>query len=222
MSPYLPFLFVVAAYLWGAIPASYLAGKWTRGIDLREHGSGNLGATNTFRVLGAKVAAPVMTFDILKGFFPVVLFSQWDGSPRWEWELAYGAAAILGHVFSVYMRFKGGKGVATAAGVFLALAPVAVGAGLAVWLVVLRATRMVSAGSISAALVVAVLMVVLPDIQMGIRIVGGAIAAFIIFAHRSNVRRILRGEEPRFGSKKEPGEATVVAAAVTADGEEVR
>src|SRR4051795_12647793 len=98
-----PLLFVLLAYLWGAIPASYVAGKLARGIDLRGHGSGNLGATNTFRVLGAKVAAPVMVFDILKGFLPVVVFSQLDGSRDWRWELAYGAAAIIGHVFSIYM-----------------------------------------------------------------------------------------------------------------------
>ena len=144
-----PWLFVAASYLLGAIPASYIAGRLARGIDLREHGSGNLGATNTFRVLGAKVAAPVMVFDILKGTFPVVAFSRWDGSPDWRWELAYGAAAIVGHVFSIYMRFRGGKGVATSAGVFLALAPVPLGVGLVAWLLVLKTMRMVSAGSIA-------------------------------------------------------------------------
>ena len=79
-----PLLFVLLAYLWGAIPASWIAGK-LRGVDLRRVGSGNLGATNTFRVLGAKVAAPVMVFDILKGLLPVVLFTQWDGSADWRW-----------------------------------------------------------------------------------------------------------------------------------------
>jgi glycerol-3-phosphate acyltransferase PlsY len=216
---YLPYLLIVASYLWGAIPASYIAGRLARGIDLREHGSGNLGATNTFRVLGAKVAAPVMVFDILKGFFPVVLFSRWDGSPDWRWELAYGAAAIVGHVFSVYMGFRGGKGVATGAGVFLALAPIAVGVGLLAWLVVMRITRMVSAGSITAAAVVAALMLVVPGVPTEVRVLGIAIAAFIVFAHRSNIRRILSGTEPRFGAKK-PVETTVAAAAVTADAEE--
>lgn len=214
-----PWIFLALAYLWGAIPASYVAGRLARGIDLREHGSGNLGATNTFRVLGAKVAAPVMLFDVLKGTLPVLLFSQWDGSPDWRWELGYGAAAIIGHVFSIYVGFKGGKGVATGAGVFLALAPIAVGVGLVVWLVVLRLTRMVSAGSVAAALTVLLLMIVLPDIETPIRALGCAIAAFIIFAHRSNIKRILNGTEPRFGSKK--AEATVAAAAVAAEGEEV-
>jgi acyl phosphate:glycerol-3-phosphate acyltransferase len=214
----LPLLFVLLSYLWGAIPASWVAGK-LRGVDLRQHGSGNLGATNTFRVLGAKVAAPVMVFDILKGLLPVVLFTRWDGTDDWRWGLAYGAAAIVGHVFSIYMRFKGGKGVATSAGVFLALAPLAVGAGLAVWLAVLAATRMVSAASISAAAVVGVLLLLpLSHIPVEIRVLGCAICLFVIFAHRSNLRRILDGTEPRFGKKKTE-EAVVGAAAVAADAE---
>jgi glycerol-3-phosphate acyltransferase PlsY len=214
-----PWLLVAASYLLGAIPASYVAGRMAKGIDLREHGSGNLGATNTFRVLGAKVAAPVMVFDILKGTFPVVAFSQWDDAsadPRWA--LAYGAAAIVGHVYSVYMGFKGGKGVATSAGVFLGLAPVALGAGVAVWLIVLKTMRMVSAASILAALTVGIMLLLTPVHLEEARMLGFAVVAFVIFAHRGNIGRILRGEEPRFGAKKEP-QATVAAAAVTADAE---
>jgi glycerol-3-phosphate acyltransferase PlsY len=216
-----PLLFVLASYLWGAIPASYVAGKLVRGIDLREHGSGNLGATNTFRVLGAKVAAPVMVFDVLKGFLPVILFPPLDGTGDWRWGLAYGAAAIIGHVFSIYMGFKGGKGVATSAGVFLAEAPLAVGIGLLVWLVVLRSTRMVSAGSVSAALVVGVLLLLpFSHVQPEVRILGCAICLFVIFAHRANIQRILNGTESRFGQGKTADDATVAAAAVTADAEE--
>jgi glycerol-3-phosphate acyltransferase PlsY len=212
-----PALLVLAADLVGAIPASYIAGRLAKGIDLRQHGSGNLGATNAFRVLGAKVAAPVVIFDILKGTLPVVAFSRWDGSADWRWELAYGAAAIIGHVFPVYMRFRGGKGVATSAGVFLALAPEAVGLGLLTWLIVIKLTRMVSAGSIAAGVVVGVLLGLnVPAERLEVRILGGLIVAFIVFAHRANVGRIMRGEEHRFGVKKEP-QATVAAAAVTAD-----
>ena len=218
-----PWLALAAAYLWGAVPASFLAGRWSRGIDLREHGSGNLGATNTFRVLGAKVAAPVMVFDILKGFLPVVLFRQWDGAADWRWELAYGAAAIVGHVFPVYMRFRGGKGVATATGVFLALAPLAIGVAVVAWLGVLKGTRMVSAASLAGALALSVTLALAPAPggHPEIRFLGWAIAAFVFFSHRSNLRRILSGTEPRFGARKEP-EATVAAAAVTADAEEIR
>jgi acyl phosphate:glycerol-3-phosphate acyltransferase len=205
-------IFVVLAYLGGAIPASYLAGRWTRGIDLRQHGSGNLGATNTFRVLGPRIAAPVMAFDILKGLLPVVLFTQWDDSLRWQWELAYGMAAILGHVFSLYMGFRGGKGVATAAGVFLGLAQLPLAAGFVVWLLVLQATRMVSAASISAALVVgAVLLLVpgdvllLPQGRTAVRALGCVVAILIVLKHRSNIGRILSGTEPRFGGHTAEG-----------------
>jgi glycerol-3-phosphate acyltransferase PlsY len=207
-----PWLLLAASYLLGAIPAAYVAGRLARGIDLREHGSGNLGATNTFRVLGAKVAAPVMLFDVAKGFVPAFLFQRWDSSPDWRWALAYGVAAIVGHVFSIYMRFKGGKGVATGAGVFLGLAPLAVGVAFVVWLVALRAGRMVSLASILAAVsLVAVLWMRGEPIE--VRVLGTAVAAFIIFAHRSNVRRILRGQEPRFGSPRAAAEAAAEEAA---------
>ena len=195
-----PALLVVAAYLLGSIPSSYIAGRLVRDIDLREHGSGNLGATNTFRVLGAKVAAPVMLFDVLKGFAPAGLFPLWDGEGAWGWTLAYGAAAILGHVFSAYMRFRGGKGVATAAGVFLALAPVAVLAAFAVWLVTLKVGRMVSLASILAAVVLVAVLAFTAE-RPEVLGLGVAVAAFVIFSHRANIRRIARGEEYRFGRR---------------------
>ncbi|HET6233267.1 MAG TPA: glycerol-3-phosphate 1-O-acyltransferase PlsY [Longimicrobiaceae bacterium] len=201
-----PWLLLAAAYLLGSVPASYLAGRWARGIDLREHGSGNLGATNTFRVLGAKVAAPVMVFDMLKGFVPALLFAGWDSSADWRWALAYGAAAIVGHVFSVYMKFKGGKGVATGAGVFLGLAPVAVGVSILVWIVLVKVTRMVSLASIVSALVV-IPGLLLTHRQTEVVVLGVAMVAFIIFSHRSNVGRILAGTEPRFGASKPVVEA---------------
>lgn len=193
-----PWVGVIVGYLLGSIPSSYLAGRAARGIDLREHGSGNLGATNTFRVLGPRVAAPVMIVDVLKGFLPVLLFPFWDGSAAWEWALAYGAAAIIGHVFSVYMRFRGGKGVATAAGVFLALAPLAVGIALLAWLLVVWRSRMVSLASITAAPVL-VLMLVLTSAAPAVLALGVAVAAFVLFSHRANIARIRRGEENRFG-----------------------
>jgi glycerol-3-phosphate acyltransferase PlsY len=196
-------LLLAASYLLGAVPSGYIAGRVFRGIDLREHGSGNLGATNAFRVLGARLAAPVMVADMAKGFIPAALFPQIDGSVSWRWALAYGAAAIAGHVFPVYLRFRGGKGVATATGVFLALSPVAVGVALAAWLVMLKAARMVSLASIVASVVLVGALVVTerrpPVLGLGI-----AVAAFVIYAHRTNMRRILRGEEYRFGGKRKP------------------
>ncbi|MDR0787871.1 MAG: glycerol-3-phosphate 1-O-acyltransferase PlsY [Gemmatimonadota bacterium] len=190
---------LLASYLLGAFPSSYVAGRLTRGIDLRQYGSGNLGATNAFRVLGARVAAPVMAADMLKGFIPVAFFPHLDGNASWAWALAFGGAAILGHVFPVYMNFRGGKGVATATGVFLALSPVAVGVAMAVWLIVLRIWRMVSLASVVAA-VVLVAALPLTESRPEVTTLGILVAVFVVFAHRSNIRRILRGEEYRFGS----------------------
>lgn len=191
-------LLLLASYLLGSIPSGYIAGRLTRGIDLRQHGSGNLGATNTFRVLGPRIAALVMVADMAKGYIPTAFFVGIDDSQSWAWSLAYGAAAILGHVFPVYMKFRGGKGVATATGVFLALSPVAVAIGLAAWLIVLRVSRMVSLASIIAAVVLAVALIV-TESRPEVMTLGIFVAVFVIFAHRSNMRRILRGEEYRFG-----------------------
>ena len=196
----MPWLLLLASYLIGAIPTSFLVARSVRGIDLREHGSGNLGATNAFRVLGWKAATPIFVFDIFKGWLPTALFPLWDGVGGLGWALAYGAAAIIGHVFSVYVGFRGGKGVATGAGVFLALAPVAVLAGLLAWLLLVFTTGYVSVASIAAAIVLPVVVLIVqgsnPVFYLSI-----ALAAFVIYAHRANVRRLLRGEEHRFRRK---------------------
>src|SRR5512146_801191 len=148
-----PILGLVIAYLLGSIPAAYIAGRVFRGIDLRKHGSGNLGATNVYRVMGGKIAALVMAFDMAKGAVPVLVLPRWTAS-AWtsHWAIAYGVAAILGHVRSVYFLWRsGGKGVATASGVFLALAPVPMLAATAVWGGVLFGSGFVSLASLAAA-----------------------------------------------------------------------
>jgi acyl phosphate:glycerol-3-phosphate acyltransferase len=189
-------LLLLAAYLVGAFPTSYVVGR-ARGIDLRQHGSGNLGATNALRVLGWKAATPIFVVDIAKGFVPVYLFPQWTGTdPAWP-VLAYGAAAIVGHVFSVFVGFRGGKGVATGAGVFLALAPMAVLGGLAVWLVLVATTGYVSLASIAAAAALPVL-VVLTGASTPVLVLAAVIGVFVIYAHRANIGRLARGEEHRF------------------------
>jgi glycerol-3-phosphate acyltransferase PlsY len=190
---------LVLSYLVGATPTSYLVGKGLHGVDLREHGSGNLGATNAFRVLGWRSALPVMIVDVAKGFVPVSLFPRLAGA-GFSWTLAFGAAAILGHMFSVWVRFRGGKGVATSAGVFLALAPGPVGAAAIVWALVVAATRYVSLGSILAAVTLPVF-VALWGHGGGRGLVGFtvALAAAVVWAHRSNLRRLLNGEESRIG-----------------------
>jgi glycerol-3-phosphate acyltransferase PlsY len=194
-------LLLLAAYLIGAFPSSYVVGKLLRGIDLRQHGSGNLGATNAYRVLGWKAAMPVFILDILKGWLPTFVFPRIDPSGAWEWALAYGAAAIIGHVFSIYVRFKGGKGVATGSGVFLALAPLAVLIGLVVWSVLLFITGTVSIASIAAAITLPVAVWILgaPTLVLALAL---ALSLFVIYAHRANIRRLRRGEEPSFRRKK--------------------
>jgi acyl phosphate:glycerol-3-phosphate acyltransferase len=186
------------SYLLGSIPTSYLIGKYLHGLDLRQHGSGNLGATNAFRVLGPGSALPVVLVDIGKGFLPAWLFGRLAGA-GFGWTLAFGAAAILGHMFSVWVRFRGGKGMATGAGVYLALAPWAVLAGLVLWLTLTFATGYVSVGSIAAAATLPLLVALTPHAG-GAALVWFSLAlgAFVVWAHRGNIRRLLRGEENRF------------------------
>lgn len=193
-------LLLLAAYVLGATPTSYWVGKGVHGVDLRSVGSGNLGATNTFRVLGWKAALPVMLVDVLKGWAPVALFPLIPGAPATAgWLLAFGAAAILGHVFSFWVGFRGGKGVATSAGVFMGLAPWGLLAALVVWLAVVFSTRIVSLGSIAAAVVLPVVVLLTPTRGGAVvQVFAFVLAAFVILAHRGNIRRLLRGEEHRF------------------------
>lgn len=191
-----PVFAILASYLLGATPTSYLAGKLGRGIDLREHGSKNLGATNVYRILGWKYAIPVALFDIAKGAVPVLVFSH----PAWL-AVAVGTAAVLGHMFSPYVRFKGGKGVATAAGMFLALAPIAVLIAMAVWGFTLWLTGYVSLSSIIAILTVPVSVSLLQPNSPGVFWASIVLVALIIFAHRRNISRLLAGTENRFRTR---------------------
>lgn len=195
-----PWLLLLVSYMTGAIPTSFLVARAVRGIDLREHGSGNLGATNAFRVLGWKSATPIFIVDIAKGWLPAAFFHGWDTSVLPEWALAYGAAAIVGHMFSVYVGFKGGKGVATGAGVFLALAPIAAGAGLLVWAILVFTTGYVSLGSIAAAGVLPLVVLMTQGVQP-VFFLALALAVFVIYAHRANIGRLMRGEEHRFRTR---------------------
>jgi acyl phosphate:glycerol-3-phosphate acyltransferase len=196
---------VVLSYVIGSIPAAYLAGK-SRGIDLRRYGSGNLGATNVVRTLGWKVGLLVFAFDVAKGALPVFLFPQWVHGPLPREVLAIlcGVAAILGHFRPVFLKFgKGGKGVATATGVFLALAPLPTLAGLAVFAVVVLTSGYVSLGSLTAAVVLPSMLLVTEGIRSPVLQISVAMAAFVFWTHRANIRRLRRGEEYRFGRKAE-------------------
>lgn len=195
---------LLASYLVGAIPTGYLAGRIFRGIDLREHGSRNLGATNVYRTLGWRYAIPVGLCDIAKGAVPVLVFAP-RVSDSQLFALACGIAAILGHVFSVFVRFRGGKGVATAAGVMLGLTPIALGVAAVVWLGVVVLTGYVSLASIAGAAILPLALYLLerPD-RPEILWLDGLVAIAIIWLHRSNIRRLLNGTENRFGRRATP------------------
>ena len=194
------------SYLLGATPTSYWVGRVFHGVDLRDHGSGNLGATNAFRVLGWKSALPVVIVDIAKGWLPVWLFPLLAGV-AFPWTLAFGTAAIFGHMFSLWVGFKGGKGMATSAGVFLGLAPLAVLAGFVIWLAVALGTGYVSLASVVVSAALPPLIAFTPH-EGGSTLVGfsTALAVFVIVKHRSNIGRLMRGEENRFRRGAKPDE----------------
>jgi len=202
-----PFLGLVLAYLAGSIPAAYIAGKVTKGIDLRQHGSGNLGATNVYRLLGAKVAVGVLLFDAAKGAIPVLWFPRLfnvgaDPQGATLWAIGYGIAAIAGHVRPVFLLWKGGgKGVATASGVFGALAPGAIAVALTVWFLVLVVSGYMSLASLAGAVALPIAIVAISGVRSPLLPVSVAVAAFVFWTHRANIGRLRRGEEPRFGRK---------------------
>ena len=195
-------LWIVAAYLLGATPTSYLAARLGRGIDLREHGSKNLGATNVYRVLGWRYAIPVGLLDVAKGAVPVALLGRWAHGPAWL-PVALGAAAVLGHVYSPYVRFKGGKGVATAAGMFLALAPLAIAISVPIWGATLWLTGYVSLGSLVVAALFPVWVALTARGAAPTLWASIALALLIAYAHRANIRRLIAGTENRFRTRKE-------------------
>jgi acyl phosphate:glycerol-3-phosphate acyltransferase len=194
----LPWL--VASYLLGAIPTSYLVGRLFRGIDLREHGSRNLGATNLYRVMGWKFAVPVGLFDVAKGAVPVLVFAP-RASGSTTFALLCGITAIVGHVYSVFVRFRGGKGVATAAGVMLGLTPAALGVVALVWAVLVFATGYVSLGSIVGAALLPAAVFLLHPRSRDLVWIDVAVAGAIIWLHRANIGRLLKGTEGRFGRR---------------------
>ncbi|HKV70518.1 MAG TPA: glycerol-3-phosphate 1-O-acyltransferase PlsY [Gemmatimonadales bacterium] len=202
MSVPIAILWLLAAYLVGATPTSFIAGRLAKGVDLREQGSKNLGATNVYRVLGWRWAIPVGLIDIAKGALPVALFGSWaHGAPGFP--VFLGLAAVLGHIFSPYVGFKGGKGVATAAGMFLALAPIAVVIALPVWALCLWATGYVSLSSIVVAIVFPVLVLLTTHGAAPTLIASIGLALLIVYSHRANIRRLVAGTENRFRTRKE-------------------
>jgi glycerol-3-phosphate acyltransferase PlsY len=201
---------VIGSYLLGSIPFGYLAGR-IAGIDIRNCGSGNVGATNVIRTLGKSYGYPVFALDFLKGFGAVKMSiliatrvqSEWN-SPE-MFGIVAAISSVLGHSFPVWLRFKGGKGVATSAGALLALAPVAALIGVAIWILTFWLTRYVSVASIAAAAALPLIILIATWLS---RTTGKllfyssvCLAAVVIWRHRSNLSRLMRGTEPRFTRK---------------------
>jgi len=206
-------IIALMAYLFGSFPTAIIAGKLLKKIDIREHGSGNAGATNVLRILGWKAATVVLLIDMLKGFVPVfwltaLIVGQGDSTIYYQILAAF--AAIAGHIWTIFAGFRGGKGVGTAAGVFLGLAPVALTIALVAFFIVAAVTRYVSLGSLVAASVFILTELVqrfifklpVPDVLL---YVSGLVVALIWFAHRANISRLLAGNESKvsFSSKSE-------------------
>lgn len=208
-------LSLATGYVLGAIPFGFLAGR-LKGLDIRQHGSGNIGATNAIRVLGKGIGIPVFVLDLVKGWLPVCLAKLWlegadvEGALLTTAAVATGFAAVLGHMFTFWLGFKGGKGVATTTGVLIGVAPDAMLAGLLVWLVVFFATRYVSLASMLASVAVAGWLAyrmarsgTWEPVMMGF----GVLVMFLVFVrHRANIGRILNGTESRMGGKPRASE----------------
>lgn len=217
--------FVALAYIVGSIPSSYIFGRVLKGIDIREHGSGNVGATNTFRVLGKTPGVIVLLIDILKGTVAVTLLAVFcyrllvgiskteidmlsvSGPSYILLQIILGLAAICGHIWTIFLKFKGGKGVATSAGVLIGLEPVTMSIVTVIFLVVLVFTRYVSLSSIVAVTCLPILIVVRyillqQPVPISLLVFTMVVALIVVYRHKSNIRRLLRGEENRLSFRK--------------------
>ena len=196
---------IICAYMIGSIPTALIISRKFFGIDIREFGSGNMGATNTFRVLGSKYGTIVMACDILKGMAAVALYNflpyylhQGSGLERTNLMIGLGLSAVLGHVFPLWADFKGGKGVATLFGMILAIQPVIAGSCVAVFLLVLYFTRFVSLSSILAGLMLPISVLwIWNEHEILYRIFALFVALLIIITHQKNIGKLLRGVESR-------------------------
>ena len=201
----------ILTYLIGSIPFAYLYGKYIKKIDIREHGSKNVGATNALRVLGTKAGIIVLLLDISKGLLPVILFttminSQFTILNSQLAPVMIGICAIIGHTFTVFLKFKGGKGVATSAGVVLALDPLVCLVALLIFAIIVAITRYVSLGSIIASVYLVITKIITyflfpnPDIYKTIFM--AALAILIIIKHKPNIVRLIKREENKISFKK--------------------
>ena len=200
--------YVVLAYLIGSIPTAVWVGKSFYSLDVREHGSGNAGATNTFRILGPKAGVPVLLFDIFKGFMAVRLaYLVTDLTPETNnfvnFQLMLGVAALMGHIFPVFANFKGGKGIATLLGMMIGILPFASFAAVGVFLIVFLSTRIVSISSMLAAVSFPFIVTFVFRIELiTMSLFSIFIALLVIVTHRKNIKRLLKKEESKISFKR--------------------
>lgn len=205
-------LFILIAYLIGSIPTAVWLGKLFYETDVRRHGSGNAGATNTFRVLGVKLGVPVLLIDILKGYFAIQLLHLStippDSSAFINLQLVVGAAALTGHIYPVYAGFKGGKGIATLLGVMLAIHPLATLACMGIFILVFTLSKIVSLSSMAAALSFPVIIILVFQSENQILSVFSIIiAVMVLYTHRKNINRIMNREESKIQFKRNEDES---------------
>ncbi|MFC1554861.1 glycerol-3-phosphate 1-O-acyltransferase PlsY [candidate division KSB1 bacterium] len=200
-------LIAVLSYLLGSIPNSIIFGKILKGIDIRQHGSGNAGATNVFRLLGWKAGIAVGILDLAKGFIPTVFFSQIVVDEiiiTHDWvQLIAGMSAVFGHIWTIFAGFKGGKGALTALGMFFGLMPGTAAVCFLVFISVFAVSRIVSLGTLTTAVLLSIIMIVRKfflghTIENSILILSGVITLLVIITHISNIKRLINGTENKF------------------------
>jgi len=201
---------IVLAYLIGSIPSAVWVSKKIYGIDIREHGSGNAGATNTFRILGSKAGAAVMFADMLKGFLVVKLSLlsefRWDSEAITNLQIFLGLAAVLGHIFPIWAEFKGGKGIATLFGMILSIQPLVALSLIVVFFGMLFLTRYVSLSSITASITFPLLILfIFKEPEVSYRVFAIATACLVILTHYKNITRLLQGDESKMPIFKKRG-----------------
>jgi glycerol-3-phosphate acyltransferase PlsY len=200
---------IILAYLIGSIPTAVWVGKWFYGIDVREHGSGNAGTTNTIRVLGPKAGIPVFIIDVMKGFGAVELayLCKADfntiGNTFAFYKVILSMVAVIGHVFPIFAGFRGGKGLATSLGVVLALFTYPALVSFVIFFIILLSTNYVSLGSITAAGIFPFVSIfIFRNTEYAYLVYSCVISIFIIVTHRKNIKRLINGEEAKFYFKK--------------------
>jgi acyl phosphate:glycerol-3-phosphate acyltransferase len=200
------YILIIASYILGSVPTAYIFGKFFKKIDIRDFGSGNVGATNALRVLGIKMGIVTLLIDILKGVAAVLLCKFILPESSDLMMIACGLAAIVGHIFTVFLKFKGGKGVATSAGVFAAICPIPFVITILVFVILVWITKYVSLGSIIGALVLFVSELIInlnnSFAELEKLVFVFIIALFIIIKHKANIKRLIAGSENKISFKK--------------------